>query len=135
MVPGDHFQPGEWIVVSGSELTEGSEVILRLQSGTTIVELTRAQIDPDATLAATAMIPPSFPLGYAELTASDESGNVWSTIVLVGDRPEGPGDRPGGGAIDERTIWLLVLGGGLVIFVGAGLAYVRGRPDGSTAGG
>lgn len=124
-VPGDHFQPGETITISGSELTDGSVVVVRLTGGPTIVELGRATVAADATLSTTATIPDTFPLGYAELTVRDQNGNEWSTYLLIGDRAEGPGAPSTASGMDERTLWLIVLGIGLIVFVAAAASSLR----------
>lgn len=127
-VPGDHFDPGATLSISGTELDPGAELVLRLVSGSTTVEVGRATVGDDRTMAATAAVPAGFPAGYAELTATDAAGTSWSTFILIGDRAEGPGATPSGGITpDQQTIAFLVLGLGLVVFVMAGVLYVRGR--------
>ncbi len=131
-VPGDHFNPGEKLSISGTDLDPGAELVLRLASGSTTVELGRTRVSDDRTFAASATVPAAFPPGYAELTATDAAGTAWSTFILIGDRAEGP-DPAGPGAqgpeaSTDSTFAVLLLAIGLVVFVVAGLAHLRGRP-------
>ena len=119
------------MTILGVDLDENHEVILRLTSGSTVAELGRANVAPDRSLTATATIPTDFPRGYAELSAIDPGGSIWSTQILVGDRAEGPDAQAGdGAALDDRAIGLALAGIGTVLFLLAATWYVRGRPRG-----
>ena len=131
VVPGDHFQPGESITIRGSEIS-GGQVRLRLTRGETSVDMGAADVGLDGTFEATATVPSTFPLGYAELTATDDNGNTATTLILIGDRAEGP-TTPAGAAIDERVLGLALAGLGLVVAVVAGAWYLRGRTKGTAS--
>ncbi len=131
-VPGDHFDPGATLAISGTELDPGAELILRLVNGSTTAELGRATVADDRTFAATATVPVGFPTGYSELTATDPGGSTWSTFILIGDRPEGP--RPDATSPDEQTIALVALGLGIIVFLVAGASFLRGRVRPSSRG-
>jgi hypothetical protein len=123
-VPGDHFDPGESMAVSGTEFDPGVELVLRLVNGSTTAELGRATVADDRTFAATSTVPTTFPTGYAELTATDPGGTTWSTYVLIGDRAEGPGAA----AEPPDVANILALGlfaVGALLFAIAGYRYVR----------
>jgi hypothetical protein len=121
-VPGDHFNPGDALVISGAELDPGAALTLHLVNGTTAAEVGRTTVADDRTFTSTVTVPPAFPLGYAELTATDPGGTTWSTFVLIGDRSEGPAERE---PIDERAIWVAVFAVGLVVVAGCLLLYRR----------
>lgn len=127
-VPGDHFDPGDTLDISGTEFDPGAQLVIRLVSGTSSAELGTVTVADDRTLIVTAAVPAGFPTGYAELTATDSSGRTWSTFVLIGSRPEG---QPGGAQLDERAWWLAVLAGGVAIMSIALLQYRRARSQGA----
>ena len=122
-VPGDHFDPGDTLAISGTELDPGADLVLRLVSGSTAVELGRATVRDDRTITAMATVPAAFPTGYAELTATDSAGTTWSTFVLIGERPEGP--RPETPLPVSNVLALGLLAVGLLLFAFAGYRYLR----------
>jgi hypothetical protein len=128
LVPGDHFQPGASLTISGSEIS-GRQVSLRLERGEMSVDMGSAAVGLEGTFEAIATVPATFPLGYAEITATDENGNVASVIILIGDRAEGPGAQPGGATapLDDRAIGLTLAAIGTLLFLIAGAWYVRIR--------
>lgn len=123
LVPGDHFLPGETLSITGADLDEGVEVVLRLTAGSTTAELGRALVNMDGTLAASAAVPLSFPLGYAELTATSPTETVWSAVILIGERAEGP--RPASPSVPGNVLPIAILAVGIVIFVAAGVRSLR----------
>jgi hypothetical protein len=133
VVPGDHFYPGEAIAILGSQIG-GRQVDLAIGVGPDAVALGHASVGSDGTFEANATVPASAPLGYVELTATDENGNVSSTIILIGDRAEGPGGLADPATTtDERLLWLALLSVGLVIFAVALGAWFRGRRQGTAS--
>lgn len=126
-VPADHVVPGETFPVTGYDLDPGASLLVGLSTGSTSIALGTRAVAADGTLSTTVLLPPTFPTGYAELTATSAEGGRWSTFVLVGERAEGP--KPSGAASDatlnSQTIALIVMLVGLVIFAGAGLRYLR----------
>jgi hypothetical protein len=127
VVPGDHFQPGEAISIAGSQIS-GQHVRLRLALGQTSADLGQATVASDGTFSTQATVPPGFPLGYAELSATDENGNSTSTIILIGDRAEGPDSQPGSNAaLDDRGVWLALAAIGTLVFFVASAWYLHGR--------
>jgi hypothetical protein len=80
----------------------------------------------DGTMNATAVMPADFPDGYANVTATSRADGQWLTAVLVGERPEGSGaQEPVAEDPRLRTVALLVLAVGVVIFLAAGARYLR----------
>ena len=132
LVPGDHVLPGGPISVVGSELDPGAQVVLRLASGATTIELGQARVGADGSLEASATVPGSFPLGYAELTVTDQSNTVWTAFVLIGNRA-GPAMDVTGGPGDQ-AVWYGILGVGILIFILALVRYRQGRPSDSVRG-
>lgn len=112
--------------ILGAEIDAGTNVNLRLTNGSTAVELGEATAGPDGTFLASGVVPASFPIGYAELTAAADD-LVWSTFVLIGERPEGPGGVSSGPPLDDQLVWLGILGIGLVVFVVAVVRFRRGQ--------
>ncbi|MEO8272511.1 MAG: hypothetical protein ABI620_00425 [Chloroflexota bacterium] len=126
VVPEDHVEPGGEISILGSQIT-GRQVSLRLLSGQRSAELGSAPVASDGTFQASAIVPETYPRGYAELTATDENGNAASTIVLIGDRAEGP-KAANAILLDERAIGLIGIATGVAIFILAIAHYLLGRP-------
>jgi hypothetical protein len=126
IVPGDHVTPGETFQITGYDLDPAAYLAFKLTSGTSSIEVGMARVGDDGTIAKTATLPASFPLGYAQLLATSDGGGQWSTSVLVGERAEGPGSQA---AVDDgiagRLAGLVLLTLGVVIFSVAGLRYMR----------
>jgi len=124
-VPIDHVMPGQTFPVTGYELDQGAGLIVRITTGQVTIELGRTVVASDGTMAMTASLPVAYPKGYATLTASGDAGQ-WSTVVLVGERAEGPGQRPNAPDSNAaQNLALVVLIVGLAIFFLAGARYVR----------
>jgi hypothetical protein len=112
------------VSVSGSDIEEGVQLVLRLTNGPTTAELGSVDVRLDGTFATSVVVPASFPIGYAELTATSPGETIWTTLVLIGKRAEGPGQQAGA-QLDEHLIWLAVLAVGLGIVALATLRYLR----------
>ncbi len=128
IVPVDHVLPGETFRITGFEIDAGIDLSLQLTSGGTTVELGSAHVALDGTVEASGGVPANFPLGYAELHAVSQADGTWTAVVLIGERAEGPqAIYPDGPFIDVQLMAVLMIGVGLVVFVGASSRYLRGR--------
>jgi hypothetical protein len=127
----DHLDPGTPFTVLGSELDAGAPLTFWLVTETNSWPLGETQVAQDGTLSATFDVPDDIPLGDAWLFGKTPAGGTLELYVHVGPRAVSP-DATGSAfdmlpAVDERTIGLVLLGGGLVVFVSAGGLYLRGR--------
>jgi hypothetical protein len=126
LVPGDHHLPGATIEVTGYELDPGMALQLTLVSPTRTAVLASTTVREDGTFSAHATVPSDFPTGYANVVATGSSGGSWTTVILVGERAEGP--RPlDAQSFDGSPIGIAMLGVGLVIALAAGGWYLRDR--------
>jgi len=127
----DHLDPGAPFTVLGSELDAGAAVTFWLVTETNSWPLGDTQVAQDGTLSVTYDAPADIPLGDAWLYGKTPAGGTLELYVYVGPRAVSP--EAAGSAfdllpsLDERTIGLVLLGVGLVVFVGAGGLYLRGR--------
>lgn len=128
VVPGDHHLPGETIEITGYELDPEARLTFALVSPSASIELARATVAQDGTVATSAVVPMSYPLGYAQVVATAADGGQWTTAVLIGERAEGPDAQQNPPGIDaaDRLPWMM-LGGGLIVLVVAGAWFLRGR--------
>jgi hypothetical protein len=86
-VPLDHIIPGEAFPIVAADLGPEAHVTMRLTLGDVSADLGVATAGPDGHFRATLTLPPTFPLGYAQLTASSDDGSAASTWVRVGSEP------------------------------------------------
>jgi hypothetical protein len=135
LVPVDHVMPGEQFRITGFDIDPGITLTLSLIAGARSAELGQIKVALDGTVESTAVVPADFPLGYAELHAASDGEGTWSTAVLIGPRAEGPRGVNTVADDPSRTIALIVAALGLVIFVGAGLLYLRSGRRGTPASG
>ena len=129
LVPGDHHLPGESLEVTGYALDPGMALQLTLVNGSNTVSLGTATVLDDGTFSVPASVPATFPTGYAEVVAtSSGGGNTWQTVILVGERAEGPKPvDPAAASTDTSTLGLVMIAIGLAIFLVAAAWYLRGR--------
>jgi len=129
IVLGDHVLPGQPFSITGFDIDPGIELELAITNGSRTASLGRATVGIDGTVNASVTLADDFPLGYANVTATSPADGQWTTAVLVGDRAEGPGAPVGDGVpIDERSVGLLLVVIGLVVFAVAAFVFLRGRP-------
>ncbi|MES1239936.1 MAG: hypothetical protein ABUL57_03645 [Chloroflexota bacterium] len=120
--------PGDTMLITGYDLDPGTDLTFTLESGADGVTLVEATVGADGTVSATASVPANFPTGYAEVIGTG-AGNSWRTVVLIGERAEGPDAQPT--PIDDRVTGLTLAGIGTLLFLLAAAWYVRSRPKGS----
>jgi len=128
LIPGDHHLPGEAMEVTGYQLDPGIALHLILVSGSRTATLGSATVLADGTFSAPGTVPSDFPTGYAEVVATSPGGGSWKTVILVGERAEGP--KPvdaAASSVDMSTLGVVMIAIGLVIFVVAAAWYLRGR--------
>jgi hypothetical protein len=125
LVPGDHHLPGETIQLTGYDLDPGAKLAFQLIVPSRTTDLASAVVAADGTVAASAVVPATFPRGYAQVVGTATGGDQWTTTVLIGERAEGPGSQPGAAGMDPLPLTLL--GGGLILFAAAAAWHLRGR--------
>lgn len=131
VVHADHVLPGGTFLLTGTDLDESATVTVRLTSGESAAQLGTVHTAADGSLSADLVVPASFPNGYAELAASSV-GTTWTTIMLVGERAEGPGAQPSPGE-DASDASLLTIAAALVLLAIAGAGLVMFRRSGRRA--
>jgi hypothetical protein len=128
LVPGDHHLPGESMQITGYDLEPGDQLTFTLERNGSGVILIAATVAGDGTVSTTAAVPTDFPTGYAEVVGSNAGGTLWRTVVLIGERAEGPKPSDADGPVsDLSTLGIVMVGLGLVIVVAALAWYVGGR--------
>ena len=129
LVPGDHHLPGESMEITGYGLDPGMALQLTLVNPSQTAALGSATVLTDGTFSAPATVPAAFPTGYADVVAtSSNGGGAWKTVILVGERAEGPKPLDPAAAPDHTpTLALVMIGVGLVVILAAGAWYLRGR--------
>ena len=134
VVPGDHHLPGASFAITGYDLESGDTMRFQLVNETTSVDLGDAAVAADGTVSMPAVVPTAFPEGYAEVVGTGLGGNQLKTVVLIGQRAEGPGAQP---TVHEwtpdRVAGVGMVGLGLAIVAAVGVRYLRGRRSGGPA--
>jgi hypothetical protein len=127
----DHLDPGAPFTVLGSQLDAGASVKFWLVTETSAWPLGDAGVAQDGTLSATFDVPSDIPPGDAWLYGKTAAGGSLELYLHVGPRSVSPDATASAfdvrTLIDERMIGLALLGVGLVVFLGAGGVYLRGR--------
>jgi hypothetical protein len=131
VVPGDHHLPGATFAITGYDLDAGDTIRFELVSGATSVPLGDTTVAADGTVSMPAAVPMTFPKGYAEVVGTGRGGTQLKTVILIGERPEGPGAQPAPDAWPpDRVAGVGMMGIGLVIVAAVVALYLRGRKRG-----
>jgi hypothetical protein len=73
-------------------------------------------------------VPAGFPHGYAEVVGIGRAGSEWKTVVLIGERPEGPASQP---VADEwtadRIAGVAMVAIGIVVVIAIAAVVIRDR--------
>jgi hypothetical protein len=126
-VPADHLEPGQSFTLIAADLGPSARVTLELAADDQRISLGTVTTGADGHFEATLTLPGSFPVGYAQLTATSDDGSSASAWVRVGTGPE-VATPP---AADQDAQWLdasLIL-----IPVGAVILFIIWRFRGRTA--
>ena len=133
LTAGDHVLPGETLTVTGFQLDPGERLSFRLIIKTTDLDLGTATVAADGSVEIKALVPIGTPVGYGEVAATNASGSTWSTVTLIGERPEGPAASSAptssaiDGPVDDRVIGLIMVALGVVLVVLAVAWWWTGR--------
>ncbi|HUQ44192.1 MAG TPA: hypothetical protein VM451_07295 [Candidatus Limnocylindria bacterium] len=128
LVPGDHHLPGAGLQITGYDLDPGDEVRFQLVNGLTAVDLGRTTVSVDGTLSTPATVPASFPNGYADIVGTGMGGGHWKTVVLIGERAEGPDAQPSSSEWPvDRIMGVAMLATGLIALAVLVAVVVCGR--------
>jgi hypothetical protein len=134
VVPGDHHLPGATFTITGYDLDAGDTISFELVSGATSVSLGDTTVAADGTVSMPAAVPTTFPKGYAGVVGTGRGGTQLKTVVLIGERAEGPGAQL---AADEwtpdRIAGVGMMGVGLAIVAAMVATHLRGRKSGGAA--
>jgi len=125
-VPADHLEPGQSFTLIAADLGPSTQVTLELAAGVQKVSLGKVTTGPDGHFESTLTLPASFPVGYAQLTATSDDGSFASAWVRVGTGPElatPPTADQGAQWLDASLV--LIPAGAVVLFI---IWRFRGRP-------
>jgi hypothetical protein len=125
-VPADHLEPGQPFHLIAADLGPSARVTLELAATDQKLSLGTVTTGPDGHFESTLTLPASFPVGYAELTATSDDGSFASTWVRVGAGPE-VATPP---TADQDAQWfdaslILIPVGAVILFI---IWRFRGRP-------
>jgi hypothetical protein len=125
LVPADHIDPGKAFLLIASDFGSLSPVAVRISAQNTTVELGRFTTGSDGGSQTDLNLPADFPLGWAELAATADSGASATVTVLVGPRTAATPPPPVSGRINwwqDPSVLLLAVGlalGALAIVMAA----------------